>query len=287
MKRIVLTTSQTGGVGKSTFSCATVDAARAMGIPTAAYDADTRAGRVGKLLKRYGERDENGELLPQQNPLRGVGYFDARNPKARELLVGLVDVNAELVVVDLPGGSLSELADVVPGGLAGLTRMYREYGWEPFIAVVITPAKICTEEVVEILPRLRESQAGIIVVKNFGPSGEHHTAPEHLDDQEFFLFNGDGGELSSGRGRALLREVGGRELFVPCVRSRSHTYVDARDLSFTAAAQRDDRFPQYRGDQRWIRSWIDEVRTRLIDAGVLPDPEAEIVLPKSTAAVAS
>lgn len=283
MKRIVLTTSQTGGVGKSTFSCALVDIARGMGIATAAYDADTRPGRVGKLLKRYGERNDTGDLCERQNPVRGVGYFDARNPKTRELLVGLVDEQAELVVVDLPGGSLSELADVVPGGLSGLTRMYREYGWEPTIAIVITPVLICTEEVVDVLPRLANCEANIVAVKTF-VGADHTTAPEDLDDQEFFLFNGDGGELSQGRARTLLHELGGRELFMPAIRSRSHTYVDARVLPFCVAAQRDDSLPKYRGDQRWIRAWLDDVRGRMIDVGLLPDPEAVIVHPKAALA---
>ena len=61
------------------------------------------------------------------------------------------------------------------------------------------------------------------------------------------MFNGDGGELSRGPGRKLLQEVGGRELHIPCIRSRSHTYVDARNLPFCVAAQRDNRYPQYRG----------------------------------------
>lgn len=286
-KKIVLVTSQTGGVGKSTLTCAMVDVARSCGIATAAYDTDTRPGRVGKLLRRYGERDGSGALALSQNPLTGVGYFDARDPKAREQLIALVDEDADLVVVDLPGGSLKDMADVVPGGLSGLTQLYREYGWEPWIVMVITTVRICSEEVVEALPRLKDSGANIVVAKNLGATGDHLSAPAELDANEFFLFNGDGGVLSSGAGRRLLRELGGQELLVPCIRARSHTYVDAHQLPFSTAAQRKDEDKQYRGDQRWIRSWLAGVDTALRDLGLLSDGfgDVEIIRPKAVAAV--
>jgi hypothetical protein len=284
MKRIILVTSQTGGVGKSTTSCAIVDVARSIGVITAAYDTDTRKGRVGKLLKRYGERDANGVLLSNQNPTTGVGYFDARDPKAREQLIGLIDDKAELVVVDLPGGSLTDLADVVPGGLGGLTKMYGEYGWEPIIVIVVTPVKICAEEVVEVLPRLTGCGAKIVVAKNFGATGEHVALPEDIDQREFFLFNGDGGIRSSGRARTLLHEAGGLELLIPCIRARSYTYVDSFDLPFSIAAQRDDEAREYRGDQRWMRDWLDKMHDRFVDAQVLPDLTAEVIQPKAVVA---
>ena len=109
MKRVVPVISLKGGVGKSTFSRGLVDVARSAGIATAAYDAD---GGVGQLLAHYGQRDANGSLMRSQDAAKGVDYFDVRDEVAREMLVNVVDAKADLVVIDLPGGSIDAIRTV-------------------------------------------------------------------------------------------------------------------------------------------------------------------------------
>jgi hypothetical protein len=55
-----------------------------------------------------------------QSAVQGVEYFDVRDEVAREMLVNVVDAKADLVVIDLPGGSMNAISAVGPGGLPGL-----------------------------------------------------------------------------------------------------------------------------------------------------------------------
>lgn len=255
-KRVALYTSAKGGVGKTTASRGHTDIARATGIRTGAWDGD---GSVGQLLAFYGQRDSGGEIVRVQEPAQGVGYFDVRTENGRETLLSVIDADVDLAIVDLPGGSIRELAAVVPHGLRGLAELYAEEGWEPIIVQVITPLRACAEDAVELAEMWRGAPGRFVVMKNLGRG----------EPDAFYLFEGDGGKLSNGNARKAVDDVGGTVINMPAIRGRTYAYVDAYRLPFSAAAQRREEYREYRGDQRWIRAWLDEFKVELDQAGLL------------------
>ena len=246
--------SQKGGVGKTTFSRGLVDVARSAGIATAAYDAD---GAVGQLLEHYGERDQAGAILPTQDPLVGVDYFDVRDEDAREVLVNVIDTPAQLVVIDLPGGTLDAIGAVLPGGLPGLLDTWVEEGWNVRVVHVISSLKACAKEVLRVIEALGPHARSLRVVRNLGDS----------DEDAFYIFGGDAFGGYGGPKRALLA-AGGTVLDMPKIRSRTYTWVDEFTLQFSEAAKppasrADDT---HRGDRKWLREWLGEFE-RSVRAG--------------------
>ena len=253
MKRVVPIISQKGGVGKSTCSRGLVDVARSAGITTAAYDAD---GGVGQLLAHYGERDSNGSLMVNQQAARGVEYFDVRDVFARETLVNVIDAPAQLVVIDLPGGSMDAIAAVVPGGLPGLLDTWVEEGWDVRVVHVITSLKACALEVLRVVEALGPHAASLRVAKNLGIS----------DPNAFYIFEGDG-EGRYGGPKTALVEAGGKVFDVPRIRSRTYTWVDEFTMRFSEAAANDDE--GHRGDRKWLREWLREFEAAIRHGDVL------------------
>jgi hypothetical protein len=253
MKRVVPVISLKGGVGKSTFSRGLVDVARSAGIPTAAYDAD---GGVGQLLAHYGQRDPKGSLMRNQDAAKGVDYFDVRDEVAREMLVNVVDAKADLVVIDLPGGSMDAISAVVPGGLPGLLDTWVEEGWDVRVVHVITSLKACALEVLRVSETLGAHGASLRVAKNLGIS----------DPNAFYIFEGDGNGQYGGPKAALL-QAGGKVFEMPKIRSRTYTWVDEFTMQFSQAAVNEDE--GHRGDRKWLREWLREFEAAIRDGDVL------------------
>jgi hypothetical protein len=92
--------------------------------------------------------------MQQQDAVTGVEYFDVRDEFAREMLVNVVDAKADLVVIDLPGGSMDAISAVVPGGLPGLLDTWVEEGWDVRVVHVITSLKACALEVRRVVDQL-------------------------------------------------------------------------------------------------------------------------------------
>jgi hypothetical protein len=252
-KRLVMTVSQKGGVGKTTVMRGVVEIARTRGGKVAAYDAD---GGVGQLLKHYGTKADGGAVLPDQNPLQGVGYFNVRDLRDKEAVSRLDGEGADLVVLDMPGGTLDVLTDVVPGGLRGLVEMYREEGWEVLVLLVITPLQNCALEVLRLIEHLGSAQ-GLIVVKN----------PGHFPAHAFYQYAGDDEHPEYGVARERLLAAGGREMTMPPIRWQTYLYLDEHSLSFGDALRSES--PRHRGDRKWVREMLAGLATDLEAAGVL------------------
>src|SRR6202163_629618 len=251
-KRLVMTVSQKGGVGKTTVMRGVVEIARSRGVKTAAYDAD---GGVGQLLKHYGTK-VGGEVAVVQNPLDGVGYFNVRDLRDKEAVNRIDGAGADLVVLDLPGGTLDVLADVVPGGLRGLVEMYRDEGWEVVVLLVITPLQNCALEVLRLIEHLGSAR-GLIVVKN----------PGHFPAHAFYQYAGDDEHPEYGVARERLLAAGGREMTMPPIRWQTYLYLDEHSLSFGDALRSES--PRHRGDRKWVREMLAGLATDFEAAGVL------------------
>ncbi|MGH1575536.1 hypothetical protein ACRAWG_39115 (plasmid) [Methylobacterium sp. P31] len=112
-KRLVLVTSEKGGVGKSVTARTFVEYLREGGTRVAAYDAD---GSVGGLVRVLGTRDGAGEVLDEQDPAIGVGYYNIRDAAESHTLLNCLGTQEPLIVHDLAGGSLADLTRITDMG---------------------------------------------------------------------------------------------------------------------------------------------------------------------------
>lgn len=117
-KRAVLVTSEKGGVGKSVTARTLVEYLREGGTRVAAYDAD---GSVGGLVRVLGTRDGAGEVLDEQDPTVGVGYYNIRDAAESHTLLNCLGTQEPLIVHDLAGGSLADLTRITDMGEGSTT----------------------------------------------------------------------------------------------------------------------------------------------------------------------
>ncbi len=106
-KRVIITLSQKGGVGKTIFSANLVALLRSRNICVSAYDGD---GAVGGLRRLLGEGDA----------AVGCEGYNILDPKERRILLDSFESNKGVVLHDLPGGALDALC--LAGGDAGKLR---------------------------------------------------------------------------------------------------------------------------------------------------------------------
>lgn len=219
-KRVLLITSEKGGAGKSWTACSIVDYARSSGQRLAAYDAD---GGVGALLKMYGTRDGNRDLVADQNPVEGVGFYNLRNDDERGELVNVLATGENLILHDLAGGGLADLMRIQDAG-AGLKRLLRAFdsiGYRVTFIHLLTGDDAATASVATYLDAIEEAgEVGKIVdhvvVKNraFGPKDTDFPFWVGFTDRET-------GEAIGGGTRARIKEAGGVEIELPALDRRA------------------------------------------------------------------
>jgi len=198
MRRAIFVLSQKGGPGKSTFSRALLDVLRCdRNMTVGAFDAD---GNVGQLLQYYGERVENGRLIPDQDPIRGDFPFDIRDKVARDNVVNALDLDADVLLFDLPGGAVDSLTTIIKAenGIKALVQEYRDAGVAITIVIVMSIVHASASNVVKTI-NLFGPDVDYVAVKNlfFG-------APE-----DFLFFDGFTDvqrNTVGGRGKALLHQ---------------------------------------------------------------------------------
>ena len=231
VKTAMFVLSQKGGVGKTTFSRAWLDVARGRGRRVAALDAD---GKVGQLLRFYGTREASdpSKRSKVQDPLMGVGYFDVRDAKQRDEIVNLVETEADWMIVDMPGGSMHEMDNVVGDGKS-LIGAYVDNGWRVVIVVVIDHLMTPTRTVLESM-KMFGDRASYVVVKNLAVA----------NPDEFIVFDGymtKAGESKYGNARRQLEERGGEVVEMPRLEPRTYALIDVESLSFADAAANTER----------------------------------------------
>jgi Mrp family chromosome partitioning ATPase len=248
-KRAIFVINDKGGVGKSSITRALLDIYRQNGLKVAAFDAD---GRVGQLMQYYGARGDDKRLLAEQNPLTHAGYFDVRDVEGRDTLVTALDTpGAEVILIDMPGGSLEEIKNVT-GRVESVFREYRDAGWEVIVVVPIGIVKATVRTVLDVCDQFGEL-AHVVVVKNLG-TGSNPTA------DDFEVFDGcieDGVELF-GNGRRKVEAIGGEVIVMPALGPKTYARIDFYDLPFTKAAE-----ALSRGHRLRINEWLKDVTAEL------------------------
>ena len=233
-KDLVLVISQKGGVGKSTFTRALVETLRAVRDDVSAYDAD---GSVGQLLQFLGTRTEFGAdtFVDPQDATRGVAFFDVREERQRGQLINILDEEPNLAIVDLPGGSLGAVAEVL-GDTRKMVESFTQAGYRLHVVLVITQVKAGVHAVEECIAK-------------FGPD-VHYVVVRNLafaQIEDYLIFDGyidrthgdpANGYKMFGKAKDKLLEAGGEVINLPKIQALTYGLLDNTDLSFTAGMQR-------------------------------------------------
>lgn len=251
MKRFILVITDKGGTGKSVFARLLADRYRRDGMHAVLVDAD---GEVGQLYQHYAVLGPDGEPLIQR-PGEGVLTvgFNA-GERERDRLLEVLDHEADLVLVDMPAGSLTELAQLDRD--SGFFEELERAGYRPTFVNVLSPFRASTRTVRQMI-ELCGKRADYVVVVNrwFG------------DVDDFYLWFGDGAEVAQSSGRTLLQDCGGSEIELPQLQAGVMVAVDEMMAPFTAAAAEDA--PLRRAQRSRLIRWLQEADRQLDRAAPL------------------
>lgn len=246
-KRLVMTSSNKGGTGKSTFARGLADKLRRdQTIKTFLSDAD---GAVGQLFQYYASREPDrkdgtrGDREKKQNGLTGVHFFDIREPNQRDDIFQGIDSGADRVVMDLPAGSLNTICDIDEE--LKFFSYASDKGYGITFVEVITPLIASTKSVAAMLQMFSSIEAAaFIVVRNaaFGP-----------------VLNEDWQIYDDSRARKTLLARGGLELVMPGMRMKSYSQIDLKSLRFMDAPYQ----LELTGHKRAAFAWLQQFEAEL------------------------
>jgi hypothetical protein len=236
VKRAIIVPSAKGGLGKSTTARALVDLFRRAGRKVAAWDLD--AG-VGSLAIVYPDRD----------PEVGCGTEDVRNTKARGVWMESLHGSADDVVLDVPGGALSDLLRFLGGG-EHLMDEVKASGREVVVASVIGTQRDSTMTPLTAI-ELFGATVHHVVVKN-GYFGE---------EDEFLVFDGfedpKTGARRWGVAADKVREVGGEVVYLKRLNVAAMQVLDLEGMTFSEGAFAAEKLG--RRYSSFVRYWLADV----------------------------
>ncbi len=158
-RRAIFICAEKGGVGKTTFARALLEIYRGAEKQVAAFDADAQ---IGQLAKYYGTRTA-GDIDVEQDPLRGVGFFDIRDRREATMLLNAVKTGAEIILVDMPGGAMMEIRHVLED-TAAFVSQYEEHGYEVVVVLVIEPAAASVQSVSQAVAEFGDAVKYVVVL---------------------------------------------------------------------------------------------------------------------------
>ena len=227
-KKAFFIVSQKGGVGKTTFSRALLDYLRRQEGPrSVAFDADPK---IAQLAAAYGLKDGAGEYDPAQNladPFGGVIVFDVRDEKRIELMANALDMNADLLLFDMPGGSIDDMRKLF-GNLERFIDEYRSMDYEIIVCMVINHLFASARNIETVLD-LWGDDVKYVVVKNLGQAKA----------DEFVFFDGADMSLTKRAGSPAerIKKLGGIVIDMPELPRDTYAMLDADALPFSQAAE--------------------------------------------------
>jgi hypothetical protein len=258
LKSTVAALTHKGGVAKTTINRATTEVTRYHlfapgGYRVVAMDGDGDNGQFAWFL---GTRDEDGHLALDQDPAIGVGFFDARSSRERGIVLDMAEREEELLVFDLPGGALSDMAELNETLTArDVVDAHRACGRRFVVLLPITPLLASISSVLTAI-ELFGPDADYLVIKNMAAGKE----------EDFVLWQ-DGilnrhGHHIGGKARAALEAANGRVLELPALNAGIYARIDALGLSFTDALS-SPLLPlsQRLSCRRWLHAWTEQLDT--------------------------
>ncbi|TCB60158.1 hypothetical protein E0J20_09195 [Rhizobium leguminosarum bv. viciae] len=231
-KRLIFIVNNKGGVGKSVIARALADLYRHLKMSVAIYDAD---GGTGTLLISYGTRDGNKGLLKEQDPLTGVAYFDIRSDSQRSQLLDNIENGADTILVDMAGGSLTEITRIVDDGdgVSGFLSAVESQGYRLTLLHAISNVQAATQSVRDYLNVFGDKADHIAVVnKAWGTKDE--------DFPFWYGFEDSNGVKKGGKAKSDLEAIGGKEIHFPALHPGIFAKLDAANLPFRQAVDSSD-----------------------------------------------
>lgn len=214
-KRIIAVVSEKGGTGKSLWASSYLDHARnGLGLRVAAYDGD---GSVGALAAVHGLRDGHGEVADRQTASEGVITYDIRHGAERSTFLDSIDGGEAVIIHDLAGGCLGDLAAIVgdgdDGDIRGLVTAITGAGYRLSLIHLVSNLSAAADSVGRYVAAFGVGADHVAVLnRHFGSTA---------DDFPFW---------SSGSARAALLAAGGVEIDMPGLNRRTYAKVEALSL---------------------------------------------------------
>jgi hypothetical protein len=126
-----------GGTGKSTKTILLSTVFRGSGLEVAVFDGDASVATTYRALRTPNVPED------QQDPSVGAVRYDMREAEEAETLVRSLDYGHQIVLHDLPGGTIGEVQDLFSSedmsGLAELTTFAAELEYQLVVVHLITP----------------------------------------------------------------------------------------------------------------------------------------------------
>lgn len=265
-KKAIFVMSQKGGVGKSTFARGLLDHLRrfhpsgsSAPVRTIAFDLQPEVNQLGfaygiKKASASGEKiyDDAANL---SNPFEGVLSLSLRNDKDVEMLGEALDYGADVLLFDMPGGSIDEMKSVF-GTLKEFIGEYRSAGYEIVVVMALSYLAASSAGVEEIMAVWGPS-ATYVAVLNLGQ------APR----EDFVFFDGERAERY-GYPKDRIESVGGMVLEMPALQQSTYALVDADGVGFSQAATLGTS-TYSRTHRVRIRSWLEQMDAQIAKMGII------------------
>ncbi|GBQ31372.1 hypothetical protein AA12717_3742 [Gluconacetobacter sacchari DSM 12717] len=229
-KRLVLVVSGKGGVGKTTFSRLLTDVYRENNTKAAIFDAD---GQIGGLARVYHKA--------------GVAFYDLRQDADRATLLNSIASDADVILHDLPGGSLPEISKIVDGdgeSVGGFLAALRENDVRLTLVHVIDNEIESAQSVGQYLDSFGTDSVDHVAVLNMRESRDLKA-----DFPYWFGYEVDG-KRRHGKARDRLIAAGGVEITMPAMQAGTRAKINALNLRYSECA----RHPELTITERSIAS---------------------------------
>lgn len=228
-KRLVLVVSGKGGVGKTTFSRLLTDVYCERNTKAAIFDAD---GQIGGLARVYSDA--------------GVAFYDLRQDAERAALLNSIASDADVILHDLPGGSLPEIAKIVDDGenVGGFLAALRENGVRMTLVHVIDNEIESAQSVGQYLDVFGTDSVDHVAVLNMRESRDIKTDFPYWSGYEV------DGQRRYGKARDRLIAAGGVEITMPAMQAGTRAKINALNLRYSECA----RHPELTITERSIAS---------------------------------
>lgn len=132
MKKLFISLSNKGGVGKSMLSKTLVELFREQyGDRVEAYDCDFENHGLANI---YGLKDNHGNIIPDQDASKGVALLDIREGRGRDEMLNVLAraEKSEVVIFDMPANNVSTFEKIIENAETYIMAA-EELGFEIYI----------------------------------------------------------------------------------------------------------------------------------------------------------
>ena len=214
-KRLIFTSSHKGGVGKTILARLMTEIYRKENVPATIFDAD---GSVGGLARMYAK------------PMDVKFYSFRDNPNT---LLDSIDAETDVIMHDLPGGSLPQISNIVDGGngeVSGFLDALEEHGVRLTVLHVIDSEIESTQSVREVMKVFDPTRVDHVVAINMRESKTKET-----DFPYWFGYDVEG-KRKYGNTRDDFISANGIEIEIPALQVGTRAKVNGQNIPFSEAS---------------------------------------------------